>query len=152
MCTTKTPKLPLTAEERSCLRKAKIRLNQIANLELKTLSDLMDITYDRARLLKGLATFQQIPSIGCRMAENLVHCLGKYSFEDVRGENPAELLDCLEKKLRTPVDPCVEDQLRCVVYYAENPDSKKQWFEFTAERKNYRERHGYPSSRPKPVG
>ncbi|SDJ82074.1 helix-hairpin-helix domain-containing protein [Sediminibacillus albus] len=152
MNTAQNPKLPLTTEERNALRSAKVKINQIAELELKTFADLLDITYDRARLLKGLASFQQIPSIGCRLSHNLVQYLGLYNLDDVRGQDPALLLDCLEIKINTPVDPCVEDQIRCVVHHAENPGSDRQWFDFTAERKRYREIHGYPASRPKPAG
>ncbi|MBU9719832.1 MULTISPECIES: hypothetical protein [Bacillaceae] len=30
----------------------------------------------------------------------------------------------------------------------ENPESSKQWFDFTDERKTYREKTGFPSNRP----
>lgn len=47
------------------------------------------------------------------------------------------------------VDPCVEDQFRLVVHYANHPNSKHNWWNFTPERKAFREKNGYPSTRPK---
>nr|WP_198041798.1 helix-hairpin-helix domain-containing protein [Paenibacillus larvae] len=52
------------------------------------------------------------------------------------------------KKTGLPSRFCVEDQFRLVVYYANNPESNKKWWDFTEERKHYRETNGYPSDRP----
>ncbi|UOK56513.1 helix-hairpin-helix domain-containing protein [Bacillus sp. OVS6] len=46
------------------------------------------------------------------------------------------------------MDPCVEDVMRCVVYHANHPGSDKNWWEFTEDRKKYREIFGYPDDRP----
>ncbi|AQT83292.1 hypothetical protein B1222_00565 [Paenibacillus larvae subsp. pulvifaciens] len=51
------------------------------------------------------------------------------------------------KKTGLPSRFCVEDQFRLVVYYANNPESNKKWWDFTEERKHYRETNGYPSDR-----
>ncbi|GIO25195.1 hypothetical protein J11TS1_37760 [Oceanobacillus sp. J11TS1] len=59
------------------------------------------------------------------------------------------MFDNLEKQLGVWTDSCVEDQIRCVMNYANHPDSNRQWFDFTNERKAYREKVGYPLSRPK---
>lgn len=34
------------------------------------------------------------------------------------------------------------------MHYANNPDSKKQWWDFTSERKVFRNQFGYPADRP----
>ncbi len=60
----------------------------------------------------------------------------------------ADLLNAYEKKLGRRVDPCVEDQFRLVVHHANNRGCKKQWWDFTAERKVYRAKNGYPADRP----
>lgn len=59
-----------------------------------------------------------------------------------------ELFNSLELKLGCWTDPCVEDQIMCIIHHANNPESEKQWFDFTNERKLYRQKFGYPKSRP----
>ena len=44
--------------------------------------------------------------------------------------------------------PCVEDQFRLVVNFANTNDTKKTWWDFTEERKKFRTENGYPKSRP----
>lgn len=144
----KNPKLPLTKEERENLRNAKLKIGAIHQTDVSYLAQLLHVEELRAKELKGLAAFQQIPSIGHKLAEKLVYQLAFYSLDEIRREDPGNLLDRLERKLGVWTDPCVEDQIRCVIHYANNPDSKLQWFAFTEERKNYREQHGYPDSRP----
>lgn len=142
-------KLPLTKEEKIRLRKAKVKLSQVHNQELDDLALILGVSTDRSRVIRGLAMFQQVPSIGHNLAEKMVYKLGINTFEEIKDENGAELLDKLEQNLGVWTDPCVEDQIRCVVNYANNPKSPKQWFDFTEERKLYRQRNGYPHSRPK---
>jgi hypothetical protein len=43
----------------------------------------------------------------------------------------------------------VEDSYRLLVHYIEKRDDSKRWWHFTAERKAYREQHGFPANRPK---
>ncbi|WP_342394388.1 helix-hairpin-helix domain-containing protein [Salipaludibacillus daqingensis] len=100
-------------------------------------------------MLHALATFQRIPSIGAKMATNMVDKLGIYSLEELKNKNGAELLNALERELGFWIDPCAEDQIRCIVHYAINPESDKYWYDFTEERKLYRTKYGYPASRPK---
>ncbi|WP_282139228.1 helix-hairpin-helix domain-containing protein [Rossellomorea aquimaris] len=144
----KSPKLPLTDEERSALRKEKIRLGDIFELYPDVLSERLNISMARARYLVGMSIFQRIPSIGPNMAHNVVEDLGFYSYEDIKDEKGEDLIIDLEKKYGVWMDPCVEDSLRCVVHHANNPASKKNWWDFTTQRKNYRQTHGYPSDRP----
>lgn len=142
------PKLPLTSEEKANLRAAKIQLSDVHELEIFELAHVLKTSDKRARLIKALATFQQIPSIGHKFADTLVENLGCYSLDDLKNKDGALLLDKLEKDLGYWVDPCVEDQIRCVIHHANHPGSVKQWFDFTGERKAYREANGYPESRP----
>lgn len=143
------PHLPLTEEEKRRLKRAKVRMGDLHPLSEIQLATLLQVSDERARELKALATFQRIPSIGPKMATTLVKELHVFSLEEVKNQNPAHLFDRLEKNLGMRLDPCVEDQIRCVVNYANNPDSPLQWFDFTEERKKYRSVHGYPIDRPK---
>ncbi|UOQ92128.1 helix-hairpin-helix domain-containing protein [Halobacillus shinanisalinarum] len=145
----KNPKLPFEKDEKAKLRKAKVKISDIHNKEVDELSKILCVPMNRARLIKGLASFQLVPSIGEKLAEKIVHNLEINSLHEIRDENGAELFDKLESNLGVWTDPCVEDQIRCVIYYANHPKSNKQWFDFTEERKLYRQRNGYPESRPK---
>lgn len=147
--TKKTPKLPLTQDEKSRLREFKVKLSDIHKQDPARLAKILKISRDRARMLIGLAAFQKIPSIGPELASKLVSNLGMYSLDDLKDKEGGELLDRLEISLGCWTDPCVEDQIRCVIHHANHPDSEKQWFDFTKERKDYRETYGYPNSRPK---
>ncbi|WP_257348538.1 helix-hairpin-helix domain-containing protein [Pseudalkalibacillus decolorationis] len=141
-----SPKLPLTTEERTNLRKNKVKLREIAQMDLVQLSEILKTTYERAKYLRGLAQFQSVPSIGPKIAEHVVG-LGFYSLDEIKNEE-ADLVNRFEQQKGFWTDPCVEDSFRCIVYYANHPDSDKSWFDFTSERKRYREQHGYPATRP----
>jgi len=143
-------KLPLTDEERTKLRKHKLKITEIASVPIDELRSILDVSLKRAKTLVALASFQQIPSIGPRMAENLID-LGYFSIDSFKGEDGAKLTDELEKLYGYQVDPCVEDQIRLVVYYADNQNKDKQWWDFTEERKAYRAKYGYPDTRPTQV-
>ncbi|MDG5788408.1 helix-hairpin-helix domain-containing protein [Evansella sp. AB-P1] len=145
----KTPSLPLTKTEKGLLRQAKVKLSDIHTLEIDTLTNILGISDNNAKMLRGLAVFQTIPSIGHKLAENLVYHLKICTLEDIKKEDGAALFDRLEETLGYWTDTCVEDQLRCVIHYANNPNSDKQWFHFTDERKKYRNTFGFPLSRPK---
>jgi Pathogenicity locus len=124
-------KLPLTDFEKANLRKNKIKI-----------ANILDFATDE------LAEFQTIPSIGIKFAEDLVF-LGYYSLNELKNKDGAELTDEYERKKGFWIDPCVEDQFRLVVNYANTNDTKKTWWNFTEERKKYRFENGYPASRPK---
>jgi hypothetical protein len=74
--------------------------------------------------------------------------LGCYSIDDLLDKDGALLLDEYERKQGFWTDPCVEDQFRLAVHYAQHRGSKKNWWDFTAERKAYRTKYGYPPDRP----
>ena len=142
-----SPKLPLTSEERINLRKCKVKLNEIALMDITQLTECLRSTTDRAKYLRGLAQFQAIPSIGPKLAQWVTE-LGFYSLEELKNENGAELTNRLEVHFGYWEDPCVEDSLRCIVHHANHSGSEKSWWHFTDERKQYRELNGYPDSRP----
>ncbi|WP_010095396.1 helix-hairpin-helix domain-containing protein [Ornithinibacillus scapharcae] len=141
-------KLPLTAIEKSKLRRAKVKLSEIHTFNNIEIAQLLEVPVDKAKVIKGLADFQQVPSIGYHLAEKLVYKLELYSLTDIRDKNAVELFDTLEQKLGVWTDSCVEDQIRCVIHFANNPGSDKHWYDFTSERKNYRKSHGFPRNRP----
>ncbi|GAA0603838.1 hypothetical protein GCM10009001_21140 [Virgibacillus siamensis] len=142
------PTLPLTLDEKERLRKAKIKISEIHSQSTEQLAEILNASYERTKEMKGLAEFQLVPSIGHKLAEKLVYQLQIFSLEAIKDKHGAELLDELEKRLGVWTDSCVEDQIRCVVAYANSPAFDKQWFDFTSERKRYRERMGYPKDRP----
>ncbi|WP_077622947.1 helix-hairpin-helix domain-containing protein [Sediminibacillus massiliensis] len=144
----KRPKLPLTNQEKLLLRKSKIRMSDLHQLKVEEIAEYIDVSFVRAKTLKGLATFQQLPSIGYELADKLVNELGYYDLSQLKEENWVDVFHKLETKLGCWTDSCVEDQIMCIIHHANHPDSRKKWFEFTQERKLYRGKYGYPSSRP----
>jgi hypothetical protein len=144
----KSPKLPLTDKEREHLRKGKIKLSEIKEMKANELAALIEVPNERARVLIGLAVFQSIPSVGPKLAHNFAVDFGFSALEDIKNRKGEELIHELEKKYGVWMDPCVEDVMRCVVYHANHPGSDKNWWDFTRERKKYRETFGYPDDRP----
>ncbi|MGP4038607.1 helix-hairpin-helix domain-containing protein [Gracilibacillus sp. D59] len=141
-------KLPLTDAEKVKLRRAKVKMGELHTFNKDQIAQILDISVDKANHLKGLADFQTVPSVGDKLAKNLVYQLNIFSLSEIKEKNAAELFDKLEQTLGVWVDSCVEDQIRCVVNYANNRTSNKQWFDFTEERKAYREKVGFPEDRP----
>jgi Pathogenicity locus len=141
-------KLPLTDLEKANLRKHKIKIADILNFAPDELEVLLNATTERSKEIYALAEFQMVPSIGIKFAEDLVF-LGYYSLSELKNKDGAKLTDEYELKKGYWVDPCVEDQFRLVVNYANTNDRNKTWWNFTEERKKYRFENGYPASRPK---
>jgi Pathogenicity locus len=141
-------KLPLTDVEKANLRKNKIKIANILDFATDELEVLLNATPERAKEIFALAEFQTIPSIGIKFAEDLVF-LGYYSLNELKNKDGAELTDEYELKKGFWIDPCVEDQFRLVVNYANTHDTKKTWWDFTEERKKFRLEKGYPTNRPK---
>ena len=144
----KNIQIPLNEAEKACLRKKKIRQAEIAHLTVEELIFLLETNKQRAKEIHALCAFQQLPSIGIRFAEDLVF-MNIYSLEELRGKNPIDLLHAYECKKGAWYDPCLEDQFRLIVYFANGGAEVKQWWDFTAERKAYRLKNGYPADRPK---
>lgn len=120
-----TAKLPLTDVEKAKLRKAKVKIMELHTFEKEHIAEMLDVSLERAKILKGLADFQRVPSIGFKLAEKLVFQLGIFSLLEVKERNGAKLFDELEQKLGMWTDSCVEGQIRCVIHFAKNPQSKK---------------------------
>ncbi|HXD76205.1 MAG TPA: helix-hairpin-helix domain-containing protein [Puia sp.] len=140
------PLSPTPAEKR-LLRSRKLKFADLRLYSPKQLQRLLSIPLIRAMELRALSEFQAIPSIGPAFAHDLIS-LGFYSLKDLRKKNAARLTDRLEAQMGAWIDPCVEDQFRLVVHQANHGNSKKNWWDFTAERKEYRALYGYPASRP----
>ncbi|MGG3510414.1 helix-hairpin-helix domain-containing protein [Paenibacillus sp. FSL W8-0187] len=143
----KSPKLPLTEEERAKLRSNKMKLIDIAHMDIELLSGVLGISDSRAQYVRGLAQFQTVPSIGPKVAERVVK-MGYYALEEIKNEDAAALTDRMEASSGFWEDPCVEDAFRCIVHHANHPESGKSWHDFSEERKQFREEHGYPTTRP----
>jgi hypothetical protein len=134
----------LDSEKRK-LRANGIKLKEIHHRSIHELSAILDVSEIRAMELKAMSEFQSIPSIGKKFAEDLMQ-LGLYSLKEIRGKDPAKLFDRLELQIGARIDPCVEDQFRLVVYYADHPDSVRNWWDFTSERKAFRQKKGYSTN------
>jgi AraC-like DNA-binding protein len=140
--------LDVTPAEVKKLRALKIKKREIHLHSLKTVQQLLNTSKIRAMELIALSEFQSLPSIGIRFAHDLIG-MGYYSLQELKRKDGAKLTDHYERQKGVWVDPCVEDQFRLVVHFANHPDSKLNWWNFTPERKAFREKNGYPSTRPK---
>lgn len=141
-------KITLTDSEKQRMRVNKITIKDIPNYAADELEVLLGVSPKRAREIYALIEFQIIPSIGIRFAEDLIS-MGYYSINDLKGKDGAKLTDEFELLKGYWIDPCVEDQFRLAVHYANTGDNSKKWWDFTEERKKYRLEMGYPSNRPK---
>lgn len=140
-------KLPLTGTEKASLKRNKVKMADVPGYTPDELEVLLGADADRVKELVALAEFQTVPSVGIKFAEDLVF-MGYYSLSALKGENGVTLTNAYEKKKGCWIDPCVEDQFRLVVDFANTGDVSKSWWNFTAERKKYRFENGYPSDRP----
>ncbi|MEZ4989344.1 MAG: helix-hairpin-helix domain-containing protein [Saprospiraceae bacterium] len=139
--------LNLSPAERAKLRANKVKKSEITDFAVDELAQMLEVPIERAKELYALADFQQIPSVGIRFAEDLIF-LGYYSVDELKGLDGAKLTEAYERKKGYWIDPCVEDQFRLVVYFADTHDYSKNWWDFTPERKQYRLEKDYPSNRP----
>jgi len=140
-------KLELSNTERKELRKNKVKIVDILEYSPIELSQMINISEERATELYALANFQRIPTIGIEFAKDLVF-LGYYSINELSEKDGGQLTDAFEKKKGYKTDPCVEDQFRLAVHFAKHEDYTKNWWDFTEQRKRFRTDNGYPSNRP----
>ena len=140
--------LDITVGERKKLRAANIRIKEIHWLTVSDLQSVLQVSKIRAMELFALSEFQSLPSIGIRFAHDLIS-MGYYSLKQLKGKDGSKLTDQFEIQTGAWADPCLEDQFRLVVHYAEHPESHKNWWDFTEERKAFRGKEGYPATRPK---
>ena len=139
--------LNLTTTEKAQLKKAGIKLKDLKNYSVESLCEILGASKIRAQEIRALTEFQSVPSVGIKFAQDLIS-MGYYSLDALKEKNGANLIDELEIATGAWIDPCVEDQCRLVVHFANNRDSKKNWWDFTAERKKFRAENGYPKTRP----
>jgi AraC-like DNA-binding protein len=129
------------------LRRAGIGVKEIHLHKLPELQNILNVSKIRVMELYALSEFQSLPSIGIRFAYDLIS-MGYYSLKQLKGKDGAKLIDQFELQAGVWIDPCVEDQFRLVVHHAKHPESQKNWWDFTAERKVFRAKNGYPATRP----
>ena len=144
----RTINLELTTAEKMLLKEKKIAQKDLRDLAVDEIISVLELQARRAKEIQALFEFQSIPSVGIRFAQDLVF-LGYYRLSDIKQKTGPDLLNEYEYKIGYKVDPCVEDQFWLVVDYANNPDSKNRWWDFTPARKTYRNTNGYPDNRPK---
>lgn len=144
----KTINYRLTVAEKQVLKTKKVSQKQLQDYAPDEIASLLGASPQRAKELNALAQFQSIPSLGINFAEELIS-QGYYTLEQIKGKSAVELFDAFEKHSNAWADPCVEDSYRLLVHYIENCDNTKRWWDFTAERKAYREQYGFPTDRPK---
>lgn len=144
---TKTYKLNLSAAEKQSLKQNKVKINQLQDYATDEIAKLLNAGEQRASEIHALISFQSVPSIGPRFAQDLIS-MGYFALDDLIEKNGHELFNELEQKQGFWTDPCVEDQCLLAVHYANNRGSKKNWWDFTAERKDFRSKNGYPKGRP----
>jgi AraC-like DNA-binding protein len=140
-------KLSPTQAEKRILRSKRIRFRELYLYTIAEIRSLQNTSRIRAMELYALSEFQSLPSIGIKFAHDLIS-LGFYSLDELKKKKPEKLIHQLEKQIGAWADPCLEDQFRLVIHYANHRKSKKNWWDFTGERKAYRLKHGYPSDRP----
>ncbi|MPR37315.1 helix-hairpin-helix domain-containing protein [Salmonirosea aquatica] len=140
--------LQVTPAEVKKLRALKIKKSEMHLHDLGVLQELLGTSRIRAMELSALSEFQSLPSVGIRFAHDLIG-MGYYCLHDLKGKDGAKLTDQYELQKGVWTDPCVEDQFRLVVHFANHPNSRLNWWDFTPERKAFREKNGYPPTRPK---
>jgi len=143
----KTFKLNLSEAEKQNLKQNKIKVSQLKDYAPDEIGKLLCAGAQRANEVYALIDFQSIPSIGPKFAYDLMS-LGYFAIDDLLEKNGHDLFNELELKQGFWTDPCVEDQCLLAVHYANNRGSNKNWWDFTADRKAYRIKNGYPETRP----
>ncbi|MEO7214427.1 helix-hairpin-helix domain-containing protein [Mucilaginibacter sp.] len=137
----------LTTVEKQKLKEQKITRRMLRDYAPDEIAALLGASPQRAKELAALAEFQSIPSLGIGFAKELI-TQGYYSLAQLKGKSAVELFDAYEKHCGCWADPCVEDSYRLLVHYIEHQDETKRWWNFTSERKAYRNRYGFPPDRP----
>ncbi|MDP5168903.1 MAG: helix-hairpin-helix domain-containing protein, partial [Bacteroidia bacterium] len=90
-----TIKLPLTPAEKTRLRQRKIRIGDLLEFAVDEIAGILEVPMTRARELRALAEFQEIPSVGIKFAEDLVF-LGYYSVRELAEKDGATLIEEFE--------------------------------------------------------
>lgn len=143
----KTINYRLTDAEKQSLKTKKVNQKRLQDYAPDKIAALLNASPPRVKELQALAEFQNIPSLGINFAEELIN-QGYYSLEQPKGRSAVELFNAFERHCGAWADPCVEDSYRLLVHYIENHSDSKRWWNFTAERKAYRQEFGFPADRP----
>ena len=143
----KTFKLNLSAAEKQNLKQNKVNVSQLRDYAPDEIAKLLQTDMQRANEVYALIDFQSIPSVGPKFAYDLMS-LGYFTVDDLVDKNGHDLFNELELKQGFWTDPCVEDQCLLAVNYANNRSCAKNWWDFTADRKAFRIKNGYPKNRP----
>jgi len=138
----------LTAAEKEVLKTKKVTQQMLQELAPDEIAAVLSASPQRSKELKALAEFQRIPSLGVGFAKELIG-QGYFSLAQLKERSAVELFDAFERHSGVWADPCVEDSYRLLVHYIENAEDSKRWWNFTAERKAYRAKSGFPADRPK---
>jgi hypothetical protein len=139
--------LKLTAPEKALLKAQKIKINELGGYAPDEIASILNAPAQRAKEIAALIEFQSIPSLGINFATELIG-QGYYSLQQLEDKDPVELFNAFEKHCGAWADPCVEDSYRLLTHYIQHRDDSKRWWHFTAERKAYREKYGFPADRP----
>ncbi|MCQ6957324.1 helix-hairpin-helix domain-containing protein [Mucilaginibacter aquariorum] len=137
----------LSTAEKQKLKEQKVSQKMLGDYAPDEIAAMLGASPQRAKELAALAEFQSIPSLGPGFAKELI-AQGYYSLEQLKGKSAVELFDAYEKHCGCWADPCVEDSYRLLVHYIGHRDESKRWWNFTGERKAYREQSGFPADRP----
>jgi hypothetical protein len=143
----KTINYELTTVEKQILKIKKVNQKMLQDYAPDEIAALLAASPERTKEIHALAEFQSIPSLGIGFAKELM-AQGYYALEQLKDKTAVELFDAYEQHCRAWADPCVEDSYRLLVHYIEHRDDSKRWWDFTAERKAYRKRFGFPAGRP----
>jgi hypothetical protein len=143
----KTINYRLTDAEKQSLKTKKVNQKMLQDYAPDEIAALLNASPQRAKELQALAEFQSIPSLGINFAEELIN-QGYYSLEQLKGRSAVKLFNAFERHCGAWADPCIEDSYRLLVHYINNHDDTKRWWNFTAERKAYRQEFGFPADRP----
>lgn len=132
----KSIRLPLSTAERAALKEAGVRIADIATLSAEDLVRATSgaLTLSRARELRGLARFQQLPNVGPSIAADFI-LLGLRDPADLAGKNGEALYRKMERLTGQPQDPCVLDTFHSAIWHVEHPRSKARgWWEWSESR------------------
>lgn len=130
------PSLALSDNERSLLRKLRIRIADLAQLPAAELAAATDWSPTRCRMLCALAQLQSLGSVGPSLARQML-LLGFDGIASLRGADPADMYRRMCALAGGYVDPCVEDVFRCAVAQAQFPDLPpkcRDWWHWTPRR------------------
>ena len=102
----KTFRLSLSPIEKEKLKKNKLAISRLCEFTADEISVLLNCAQSRADYLVASVTFQSIPSIGPKFADDLIS-LGYYSLDSLLEKDGPTLFNELEQKQGFWTDPLV---------------------------------------------